>query len=86
MVFDIMMEWVLVVFNKGIDLGFDGGEELIMIKGDLVCFKELISNLFDNVICYMLDNGKVIVIVVCDLMLMFFISDDGLVILVEECE
>lgn len=86
LVFDTTMEWVPAALNKGIDLGFDGGEEPIMIKGDPARLKELISNLFDNAIRYTPDNGKVTATVVRDPMPTFSISDDGPAIPVEERE
>lgn len=86
LVFDTTMEWVPVALNKGIDLGFDGGDESIMIKGDPARLKELINNLFDNAIRYTPDNGKVTATVIREPTPTFSISDDGPAIPVEERE
>lgn len=85
LVFETTMEWVPEALRKGIDLGFAGGEEPVMINGDPARLKELINNLFDNAIRYTPDNGKVTA-AVSDSPPVFSISDDGPAIPVEERE
>jgi two-component system sensor histidine kinase TctE len=84
LVFDTTMEWVPEALGKGIDVGFDGGEDAIMINGDPARLKELINNLFDNAIRYTPDNGRVTATVARDPVPTFSISDDGPAIPVEE--
>ncbi|MDE2599404.1 MAG: sensor histidine kinase N-terminal domain-containing protein [Rhodocyclaceae bacterium] len=86
LVFETTMEWVPAALDKGIDLGFDGGEEPVMIQGDPARLKELINNLFDNAIRYTPDNGRVTAMVTRDPAPAFSISDDGPAIPVEERE
>lgn len=86
LVFDTTMEWVPEALRKGIDLGFDGDEEPLMIKGDPARLKELINNLFDNAIRYTPDNGRVTARVLRTPVPTFAISDDGPAIPVEERE
>lgn len=55
------MEWVPQAFKKGIDLGFEGTEEVITILGDELSLKMLLDNLIDNAIRYTPAGGQVTV-------------------------
>lgn len=83
LVFETTMEWVPEALRKGIDLGFDGGEDPVYINGDPVRLKELINNLFDNAIRYTPDNGRVTARMI-ESPPGFAINDDGPAIPVEE--
>ncbi len=58
---DVSMEWVPQALQKGVDLGFEGTEEAIMLDGDADRLRELINNLIDNAIRYSARGGQVTV-------------------------
>jgi two-component system sensor histidine kinase TctE len=84
LILDTTMEWVPEALRKGIDLGFDGDNEPVLIKGDSARLKELFNNLFDNAIRYTPDNGRVTARILREPTPTFSLSDDGPEIPVEE--
>jgi two-component system sensor histidine kinase TctE len=82
--FETTMEWVPEAYQKGIDLGFEGAEPHVTIKGDALRLTELINNLLDNAIRYSRRGGKVTVRVLPHPRPRVSISDDGPSIPVEE--
>ena len=77
LVFDTTMEWVPEAYKKDIDLGFEGAEPHVTIKGDALRLTELINNLLDNAIRYSRRGGKVTVRVLPHPRPGVSISDDG---------
>lgn len=74
MVFEMGVEWVLCVFVLYVDFGFQcsddlGDDEKLIVCGNLVLLCEVIVNLFDNVLKYVLfvwlDGVWIMVNVVC---------------------
>jgi len=84
LVFDTTMEWVPEAYKKDIDLGFEGAEPHVTIKGDAMRLTELINNLLDNAIRYSRHGGKVTVRVLPHPQPRVSISDDGPSIPIEE--
>jgi len=82
--FDTTMEWVPEAYKKDIDLGFEGAEPHVTVKGDALRLTELINNLLDNAIRYTRRGGKVTVRVLPHPRPRVSISDDGPSIPVEE--
>ncbi|MBK6008009.1 sensor histidine kinase N-terminal domain-containing protein [Ramlibacter ginsenosidimutans] len=76
---DLSMEWVPHAIQRNIDLGFEGGEQPLMIDADPDRLRDLVNNLIDNAIRYTDPGGRVTVRVApvppdeCQLA----ISDDG---------
>ena len=58
---DVSMEWVPQALKRDIDLGFEGGDETLMIDADRDRLRELINNLIDNAIRYSQPGGRVTV-------------------------
>jgi len=58
---DVSMEWVPQALKRNIDLGFEGGDEVLMIDADRDRLRELINNLIDNAIRYSQPGGRVTV-------------------------
>ncbi len=83
--FDVTMEWVPEAYRKNVDLGFEGVEPHVMIRGDAPRLTELINNLLDNAIRYSRDGGRVTVRVAAQPPRLA-VSDDGPVIPVAERE
>ena len=77
LVFDTTMEWVPEAYKKGIDLGFEGAEPHVTIKGDAMRLTELVNNLLDNAIRYSRSGGTVTVRVLPHPRPRVSISDDG---------
>ena len=77
LVLDTTMEWVPEAYKKNIDLGFEGADRAMTIRGDAGRLRELINNLLDNAIRYTRDGGKVTVRVSGDPAPRVAISDDG---------
>jgi two-component system sensor histidine kinase TctE len=46
------LEWVEIAISKGIDLGFDGTTEPVVVTGDSTRLKEMLDNLIDNALRY----------------------------------
>jgi len=82
--FDVTMDWVPEAYRKNIDLGFEGGEQHVMVRGDAARLTELINNLLDNAIRYSQPGGRVTVRVEALPSARLSVSDDGPVIPVEE--
>jgi two-component system sensor histidine kinase TctE len=56
---EVSMEWVPHALKRDIDLGFEGGDEALMIGADRDRLRELINNLIDNAIRYSHAGGRV---------------------------
>lgn len=76
---DASMEWVPQALKQGIDLGFEGGDEPLMITADADRVRELINNLIDNAVRYSRPGGRVTVVTrrSADGAPQLSISDDG---------
>ena len=83
--FDVTMEWVPEAYRKNVDLGFEGAEPHVTIRGDPPRLTELINNLLDNAIRYSRPGGRVTVRVAANPPRLS-VSDDGPVIPVTERE
>ena len=55
------MDWVPKALQRHMELGFDGLEQPLHVRGDEVLLRELLGNLLDNAICYGHDWGNIIV-------------------------
>ncbi len=55
------LEWVEIAISKGIDLGFDGTAEPVIITGDSTRLKEMLDNLIDNALRYCPRGSRVTV-------------------------
>ena len=84
--FDTTTEWVAHAYKKNIDLGFEGVERAVMVRGDATRLTELINNLVDNAIRYTPPGGRVTVHVRAEPRPQLVVSDDGPRIPVEERE
>jgi two-component system sensor histidine kinase TctE len=58
---NVVQEWVQASFIHKIDLGFEQPGHSIMVRGNPVMLKELLSNLIDNALRYTPENGSVTV-------------------------
>lgn len=58
---DVTAEWVAPALAKQIDLGFETASGPVMISGDAVLLREMLSNLVDNAIQYTPSGGEVTV-------------------------
>lgn len=83
--FDVTMEWVPEAYRNNIDLGFEGVEPHVGVRGDAARLTELIHNLIDNAIRYSRDGGRVTVRVMSHPSRLC-VSDDGPLIPVDERE
>jgi two-component system, OmpR family, sensor histidine kinase TctE len=59
--FDASMDWVPVALEADVDLGFEGGDDTLMIEADADRVRELVNNLVDNAIRYSHKGGRVTV-------------------------
>ncbi len=84
LVLDATMNWVPEAIRHKVDLGFEGAELPVMIKGEPHRLRELINNLIDNAIRYSQNEGRVTVRVENGERPRISISDDGPHIPVEE--
>jgi two-component system sensor histidine kinase TctE len=73
---DVATAWVPEAYRHDVDLGFEGGEA-VMITGDAVRLRELLDNLVDNAVRYSRAGGHVTVRVTARPVPMLAVSDDG---------
>ncbi len=57
------MKWVPEALHKDIDLGFEGSQQAVPVKGDPLGLTELLDNLLDNAIRYTQPGGRITVTV-----------------------
>ncbi|MGZ4994581.1 MAG: sensor histidine kinase N-terminal domain-containing protein [Methylobacter sp.] len=55
------MDWVPKALQRHMELGFDGLEQPLHVRGDEVLLRELLGNLLDNAICYGHSQGNIVV-------------------------
>jgi two-component system sensor histidine kinase TctE len=63
---DVIQDWVPAALERRIDLGFEGLDEKVLVRGDPVLLRELLKNLLDNAIRYTHVGGSVTVRVGAD--------------------
>jgi two-component system sensor histidine kinase TctE len=69
--------WVPEALKKKIDLGFEGAEHAIVIRGESGRLHELLDNLLDNAVRYSRNGGRVTVRASADPYPIVTVSDDG---------
>lgn len=57
--FEIGSAYVPRALQQGADLGFIGGEEPVMVKGDALLIGEMVRNLLDNALAYGRRDGRI---------------------------
>jgi two-component system sensor histidine kinase TctE len=76
---EITAEWVAPALAKQIDLGFEGTAGSVMVSGDTILLREMLSNLIDNAIQYTPSGGEVTVSVMLDQRrAMLVVEDNGI--------
>jgi len=75
--FESASGWVADALKRGIDLGFDGAEEPVPVRGDPIRLRELLDNLIDNAVRYSREGGRVTVRVTAQPGPTVAVSDDG---------
>ncbi|WP_415880032.1 sensor histidine kinase N-terminal domain-containing protein [Methylomonas sp. TEB] len=71
------MDWVTRALDRNIELGFDAPDASVMVAGDAVLLRELLSNLLDNAICYGNSGGHINVGVRALPHVVLIVEDDG---------
>lgn len=82
----ISMDWVPMALRQGVDLGFEGQDQPLLIDAEPDRLRELVNNLIDNAVRYSARGGRVTVAVgrAGDGRAQLAISDDGPAIPVHE--
>ena len=75
--FEAASAWVPVALKRRIDLGFEGSDVPVMVKGDAARLRELLDNLLDNALRYSHEGGSVTVRVAGGRTPMLQVDDDG---------
>jgi two-component system sensor histidine kinase TctE len=57
----VCIDWVPKALQRHMELGFEGPEQPLQVRGDEILLRELLINLLDNAICYGYDNGNILV-------------------------
>lgn len=83
---EVSSNWVPEALKKHIDLGFEGDEAPVIVRGDAMRLRELCDNLIDNAIRYSRDGGRVTVRVAATPAPVLAVSDDSPSIPVHERE
>lgn len=55
------VNWVQMALEKGIDLGYEGPSEAVVVQGDATSLTEMLNNLIDNAIRYTPAGGHITV-------------------------
>lgn len=58
---EVSKDWIHHALSKNIDLGFEGADESVFVRGESVLLKEMLGNLIDNAIRYTQAGGRVTV-------------------------
>jgi len=74
---DVSTNWVSAALKKQIDLGFEGCEQPVMVRGDAMRLRELCDNLVDNAVRYSRNGGRVTVRVSTSPAPTLAVSDDS---------
>jgi len=83
---DAASAWVPEALKRRIDLGFEGGDAVVTVKGDAIRLRELLDNLLDNAVRYSNEGGRVTVRVDSEPRPAVHIADDGPTIVDEDRE
>ena len=75
--FEAATSWAPVALKKRIDLGFEGTQLPVMVRGDAARLREMIDNLVDNALRYGREGGRVTVRVAGGSAPMVQVEDDG---------
>ena len=75
--FESASAWVAEALKRNIDLGFDGTQTPLVVRGDPIRLRELLDNLIDNAIRYSHEGGRVTVCVTPQPTPTVAVSDDG---------
>ena len=81
---DVSQGWVPEALKKGIDLGFEGPDAPVTIRGDDSRLRVLLDNLVDNAVRYTPEGGRVTVRVSGGATPVIEVSDDGVRIPLQE--
>jgi two-component system sensor histidine kinase TctE len=82
--FDVSQGWVPEALKKQIDMGFEGADAPVLIRGEDSRLRVLLDNLVDNAVRYTPDGGHVTVRVTAGASPVLEVSDDGPRIPLEE--
>lgn len=74
---EVATTWVPEALERAIDLGFEGADGPVMVRGDAVRLRELLDNLVDNAVRYNRAGGRVTVKVSGEPAPGVQVSDDG---------
>jgi len=74
---DVAAMWVPEALKRRIDLGFEGADAPVMVRGDASRLRELLDNLVDNAVRYSHDGGRVTLRVSAHPHPVARVSDDG---------
>ena len=74
---DVTKEWVFAARKKNIDLGFEAGDDFLMIRGHAFLVETLLGNLIDNAIKYTPPGGRITVTARRDGMPCLSVEDNG---------
>jgi two-component system sensor histidine kinase TctE len=77
-------DWVPAALEKHIDVGYEGSEREVMVRGDPLLLREMINNLLDNAIRYCPDGARVTTRVTGDDQPTLVVEDNGPGIPVED--
>jgi two-component system sensor histidine kinase TctE len=75
--FEAATAWVPVALKRRIDLGYEGTDLPVMVRGDAARLRELIDNLLDNAVRYSREDGSVTLRVSSGRRPMLQVDDDG---------
>lgn len=70
-------DWVPEALERGIDLGLEGGDAGVFVRGDAVRLRELLDNLLDNAVRYGREGGRITVRLEGGARPTLHVADDG---------
>ncbi|WP_020564076.1 sensor histidine kinase [Methylosarcina fibrata] len=74
---EICIDWVPKALHRKIELGYEGPDRAVYVRGDRILLGELLANLLDNAIAYGFEHGNILVKLEAGLRPRLVVEDDG---------
>lgn len=74
---EICIDWVPKALHRKIEIGYEGPDRAVYVRGDWILLGELLANLLDNAIAYGFEHGNILVKLEAGPRPRLVVEDDG---------